>query len=69
MTPCMMRQLWTLIEDSQPSTLLTLDDNGLVMWIMNEMETDLSFDRREADVYSQYIRTRLPLIRDIVAAR
>ena len=69
MTPRMIRQIWTLIEETQSSTLLNLDDNGLVSWIVSEVESEQSLNRQEVDRYSHYIRSRLPLIRDVVEAR
>ncbi|NET11155.1 MAG: hypothetical protein F6K09_30610 [Merismopedia sp. SIO2A8] len=69
MTPRMIRQVWTLIDETQPSTLLMLDDNGLVTWLIDEIGTAQSLNRHEARTYSDYIRTRLPLIRDVAAAR
>ncbi|NEQ95509.1 MAG: hypothetical protein F6K30_02040 [Cyanothece sp. SIO2G6] len=69
MSPRMIRQVWTLIENSQPNTLLSLDDNSLVSWIINQMESGRLLNSQEVDLYSGYIRSRLPLIRDMVAAR
>ncbi|MEB3229802.1 MAG: hypothetical protein VKJ64_02245 [Leptolyngbyaceae bacterium] len=69
MSPRMIRQVWTLIEKSQPHTLLSLDDNSLVSWIISEMESGRLLNSQEVDLYSRYIRSRLPLIRDMVAAR
>lgn len=69
MTPRMIREIWELIEETQSSTLLTLDDNSLVTWIVSEMDSTHPLDRQEADTYSHYVRSRLPLIRDVVDAR
>ncbi|MGK7891299.1 MAG: hypothetical protein AB4042_18370 [Leptolyngbyaceae cyanobacterium] len=69
MSPCMIRQVWMLIEKSQPNTLLSLDDNGLVSWIISGIESGRLLNSQEVDLYSRYIRSRLPLIRDMVAAR
>ncbi len=70
MSPCMIRQIWALIEESQPNTLLSLDDNSLVSWIMGEIESGPQLNsQEEVDIYSHYVRSRLPLIRDVVAAR
>ena len=69
MTPRMIRQIWELIEETQSSTLLTLDDNSLVTWIVSEVDAESPLNRQEEDTYSHYVRSRLPLIRDVVEAR
>lgn len=69
MSPRMIRQIWTLIEKSHSTTLLSLDDNSLVSWIIAEIESGRLLNSHEVDLYSSYIRSRLPLIRDVVAAR
>ncbi|MEM9214607.1 MAG: hypothetical protein AAGD25_09695 [Cyanobacteria bacterium P01_F01_bin.150] len=69
MTPRMIRQIWELIEETQSSMLLNLDDNSLVTWIVSEVDSTHPLNHQETDTYSHYVRSRLPLIRDVVDAR
>ena len=38
MTPTMLRQLWSAIENSQAHLLLKLDDASLVQWLVEAAE-------------------------------
>ncbi|MBW4581294.1 MAG: hypothetical protein KME42_17130 [Tildeniella nuda ZEHNDER 1965/U140] len=69
MSPSMLRQLWFIVETSQSQMLLNLDDTGLVQWLLKQLKTQRSLDRDEADAYSHYIHSRLPLIRDVASSR
>jgi hypothetical protein len=65
MSPMMMRQFWSLIDATQSSIPLGLDDGSLVQWLLRQVRALPSFDNREADIFSAYISDRLPLIRDL----
>ncbi|MEM1309376.1 MAG: hypothetical protein AAF892_11660 [Cyanobacteria bacterium P01_D01_bin.71] len=65
MNPHLLRQLWSLIEGSHSSWILSLDDNSLVHWLIDQVSSDRLLDTAEADYLTGYIRSRLPLIRDI----
>lgn len=69
MTPLTMHRFWSIIEDSQSSVLLTMDDHTLERWLVRELRTEQPLDHQETDAVSQYIRTRLPLIREIAMAQ
>ncbi len=69
MTPLMLRQLWSLVEGTQPTTLLTLDDNSLVQWLMRQIRAERSLDHNETNILTAYIESRLSLIRDLAAGR
>lgn len=69
MSPVMLRQLWTLVETTQSQILLSLDDASLVQWLLKQLGTQRSLDRQEADLFDGYIRSRLPLIRDLAQSR
>jgi hypothetical protein len=69
MTPLMLRQLWSLIETTQSSVLLTLDDTTLVQWLLRQIKAERSLDYSEADVLADYIQSRLTLIRDLAHER
>ena len=67
MTPNMLRQLWSLVESSQPSHLLELDDGSLINWLLGQMDArnQSSESTTERTILESYIRDHLLLIRDI----
>ncbi|NJL83227.1 MAG: hypothetical protein HC890_10220 [Chloroflexaceae bacterium] len=69
MTPNMLRQFWSLVETTQASLLLSLDDRSLVQWLVRQLETPELLDRCQIDLYHQYIHAKLPLIRDLAGQR
>ncbi|MDF5719153.1 MAG: hypothetical protein PUP91_01405 [Rhizonema sp. PD37] len=69
MTPTIMRQVWSVVETAQAKTLLQLDDASLVQWLVKQTKKQVSLDCRETDFLSEYIQSRLTLIRDIVYER
>jgi hypothetical protein len=66
MNPRMMQQFWSLIETVQKNIPATLDDRSLVQWLTRQITVEGTFDTREAAILSDYIDSRLPLIRDMV---
>ncbi|MEO1144810.1 MAG: hypothetical protein AAFY26_04310 [Cyanobacteria bacterium J06638_22] len=68
MTPLTMHRFWSIVEDSQSSFLLNMDDHTLERWLVRELRTEQALDHVETDAISQYIRTHLPLIREIAMA-
>ncbi len=69
MTPLMLRQLWILVEAAQTSTLLSLDDNNLVQWLLRQFRAERSLDHHETDILTTYIHSKLSLIRDMAQER
>lgn len=69
MTPTMLRQLWSLIETTQANILLKLDDASLIQWLLYQLQNQQLYDRDEANIVSDYIRNKLPLIRDLAQER
>jgi hypothetical protein len=69
MTPIMLRQLWSLVEASQAHFLLNLDDASLVQWLSRQVRSQQVLDHEESSILSTYIRSKLPLIRDLAAER
>lgn len=69
MSPTMLRQLWSLVENTQATTLVTLDDASLVQWLLKQLKTSSSLNRKEADIVNDYIQSRLSLIRDLAEER
>jgi hypothetical protein len=68
-TPKIMRQLWSVVETTHTNTLLQMDDASLVQWLIKQTRTQASLDRSEADFLSDYIQSRIALIRDMAEER
>lgn len=69
MTPTMLRQLWSLVEKTQASTLVTLDDASLVQCLLKQFNKEAAINGKEADLLTDYICSRISLIRDMAEAR
>lgn len=69
MTPRILRQLWSLVENSHTKTLLQMDDASLVQWLVNQMTTQALLEPTETDYLVDYIQSRLALIRDMAYER
>jgi hypothetical protein len=67
--PLLLRQFWSLVEMTQASLLLNLDDPALIQQLTKELETQQSLDSTQRSAVNQYIRTKLPLIRDMARSR
>jgi hypothetical protein len=69
MTLKILRQLWSVVENSQTKTLLQMDDASLVQWLVKQTTTQALLDPNETDYLSDYIQSRLTLIRDLAYER
>ena len=69
MTPNLLRQLWSLIESTQANFLLRLDDASLIQWLLQNLNNQRSLNHQENDILSEYIRSKIPLIRDLAQQR
>ncbi|CAD0218171.1 conserved hypothetical protein [Planktothrix agardhii] len=69
MTPTMLRQLWSLVETTQASTLVDLDDASLVQCLVKQLKKQADINAKEADLLKDYICSRIALIRDMAEAR
>ena len=69
MTPVMLRQLWSLIETTQATLLVTLDDATLVQWLLKQLKMNSALNGKESDLLDEYIQSRLSLIRDLAQQR
>jgi hypothetical protein len=67
--PLLLRQFWSLVEMTQASLLLNLDDPTLIQQLTKALETQQSLDSTQRSAVNQYIKTKLPLIRDMAQAR
>ena len=69
MTPKILRQLWSVVENSQTKILLQMDDASLVQWLVKQTTKQALLDPQETDYLSDYIQSRLTLIRDMAYER
>ena len=69
MTPVMLRQFWSSIEATQTSVLLSLDDASLVQWLMKQFKQERALNRDETHILSDYISSKILLIRDLAYQR
>lgn len=64
-----LRQFWSVIETTQPSILVTLDDTSLVECLMEKLQEQHLLDHQETDRISHYIRSKVLLIRELAEAK
>ncbi|AKG23099.1 hypothetical protein [Calothrix sp. 336/3] len=69
MTPNIMRQLWSVVETTQSKTLLQLDDATLVQWLVKQTKNQAALNCQETDFLSDYVQSRLSLIRDMAISQ
>ncbi len=69
MTPNIMRQLWSVVENTHAKTLLNMDDASLVQLLVIQTKTMVSLNVSEADYLSDYVKARLALIRNVAQER
>ena len=70
MKPCLLRQFWQLIEETQASQLVNLDDASLVQSLTRQLiDGNILVDGTEANAIGHYIRSKTPLIRDMAYER
>ncbi|MBH8566156.1 hypothetical protein I8748_29035 [Nostoc sp. CENA67] len=69
MTPKILRQLWSVVENSQTKTLLQMDDACLVQWLVKQTTNQALLDPTDTDFLSDYIQSRLTLIRELAYER
>ena len=61
----LLRQLWSVVESAPNQRFSSLDDSGVLQWLTELLQADPTFDIRNLPVVSSYIRTKMPLIRDV----
>lgn len=69
MTPLLLRHFWSAVEETQTNLILNLDDNTLIQSLLRQIHQAQSLDGTELDALSDYIQTKLPLIRDLAEGR
>jgi hypothetical protein len=65
--PKLIRQVWTLVDTGLAPIPLALDDRSLVQWLVRQLCMERSLNSQEAVLLGDYLRSRLPLIRQMAA--
>lgn len=69
MSPLLLRQLWSVIDAAHSNHILSLDDQGLANWVMEQLCHQSSLDNMELTQVNRYIQSKLPLIRDMAQSK
>jgi polynucleotide 5'-kinase involved in rRNA processing len=69
MNPSLIRQLWALVETTQATHLVNLDDANLVQSLLRQVNTQQPLNSEENSLLSTYVYSRLALIRDLAYER
>ena len=69
MSPFLLRQLWSVIEAAHSNHILSLDDQGLANWLVEQLCHQSSLSNVELTQVSRYVRSKLPLIRDMAQSK
>ena len=65
MDSSLLRKLWSIVDAFPSSRLSSLDDPSLMRSLVESLTADPAFDARHLPAVSSYIRTRMPLIREM----
>ncbi len=69
MNSSILRQLWSVVEETQTNILLSFGDTELVQQLTAQLEFRGLLDTEEVGTVSAYLSSRLLLIRDMARAR
>ncbi|BAB78033.1 MAG TPA: hypothetical protein DEF48_09945 [Nostoc sp. UBA8866] len=64
-----LRQIWSLVEQTQSSTLLRLSDTDLVKQLLKQLNSQQALSSEEINSVNSYLSSRTNLIRDLATAR
>ena len=65
----MLRQLWSVVEETQAMVLLKLNDTDLVRQILGQLQGRSPLTSEETRSLETYIGSKTSLIRDLAEAR
>ncbi|WGT68192.1 hypothetical protein [cyanobacterium endosymbiont of Epithemia clementina EcSB] len=69
MKTSIIRQLWSIVEESSAKTLVNLDDSDLVSQLLKKLDAQYSLSSEDLQVMKVYFRSKTVLIRDIAHSR
>jgi hypothetical protein len=69
MNSSVLRQLWSVVEETQANILLSFGDTELVQQLVAQIELRGLLNTEEVGTVSAYVSSRILLIRDMARAR
>lgn len=69
MNSSILRQLWSVVEETQANIILSFGDTELVQQLVAQIELRGLLNNEEVGTVSAYVSSRLLLIRDMARAR
>lgn len=69
MNPTILRQLWSIVEQTQAQTLLSLNCADLTQCLLGKLQQNKPLSCEEYHHLCNYINLRFSLIQDVAAAR
>ncbi len=69
MNTAMIRQLWSIVEESSAKTLVSLDDSDLVSQLLKKLDAKQPLSSEDWSFMKVYISSKTLLIRDIAQSR
>ncbi len=69
MSSSTLRQLWSVIEETQTSILLNFSDTELIQQLLKQLQNQKLLTGEELNMINAYLSSRVLLIRDIASAR
>jgi len=69
MKPCIMQQLWSIVEKTQANILLSLSERDLKDLLVSKVEDNCSLTREDNHNLAVYIEAKSSLIRDLAEFR
>ncbi|BAY25381.1 hypothetical protein NIES2100_51870 [Calothrix sp. NIES-2100] len=64
-----LRQLWSVVEQTQTSALVGLSDSDLVNQLLRQLDSKQALSSEEMNSVNSYLFSRTQLIRDLAFAR
>ena len=69
MSPFLLRQLWSVIDAAHSSHILSLDDQSLASWVIEQLCHQSSLDNGELAQVNRYLQSKISLIRDMAQSK
>ncbi len=64
-----LRQIWTIIENTQADLILNFDSIQLSRFLVQEIQQTMPLTTEDRAFLNTYIESRIPLIRDLAQSR
>jgi muconolactone delta-isomerase len=69
MNSSILRHFWSIVEDTQTTTLLKFSDADLIQQLLTQLKNRTLLSSEEINSVNAYISVRVPLIRDLALTR